>query len=144
MRKNKYGNKKTEVDGILFDSAVEARYYMHLKGLRDAGIVKRFEMQVTYELQPAFVKDGKKYHAINYVSDFVLIYDDGRTEVVDVKGMETADFKIKKKLFEFRYPRSTLKLITFSKIDGGWIELDALKKARAKRKREKAKGEVVK
>lgn len=46
----------------------------------------------------------------------------------------------KKKLFEHRYPY-TLKLITFSKIDGGWITHEDLKKARKERKqqRERAK-----
>ena len=38
--------------------------------------------------------------------------------------------------YKFDYP---LTLITYSKIDGGWITLEALKQARALRKKNKSK-----
>lgn len=137
MTRSKYGNKKVVIDGITFHSKNEAKYYMHLKQLHNDGIVQSFEMQVKYELQPSFRKHGKLHRAITYITDFVVTYADGHTEVVDVKGVETTDFKIKKKLFEYRYPELSLKCITYSKIDGGWIELGELKKARQSRKKEK-------
>jgi len=34
---------------------------------------------------------------------------DGTTEVVDVKGVETQVFKIKKKMFEYMYPDLSIK-----------------------------------
>lgn len=47
--KPKYGSKKTEIDGIKFDSRLEGFMYTQL---RDAGI--RFELQKKYELQSKF------------------------------------------------------------------------------------------
>ena len=35
----------------------------------------------------------------------------GKVIVEDVKGMETKEFKIKRKLFEYKYPDLELKLI---------------------------------
>ena len=85
-------------------------------------------------LQEAFEKNGKKYRRIDYKADFEIHKLDGTIEVVDVKGVETEAFKIKKKLFEKKYPHK-LSLITYSKIDGGWIELDQLKKHRKARRK---------
>lgn len=128
---NKYGAKKVERHGIKFDSKAEADYYDYLQTLPN---VKTIELQPKFVLQPAFEKKGKRWLAINYVADFRVTYTDGTVEVIDVKGFETADFKLKKKMFEFQRAES-LKLVTFSKIDGGWIESEALKKARKERKK---------
>jgi len=45
------------------------------------------------------------------VADFVIVNNDGTTDVVDVKGFETQVFKIKKKLFEYKYPELSLKVV---------------------------------
>ena len=110
-KKSKYRNKKVTVDGIKFDSQKEAEYYCKLKSLKQAGEIKDFGLQPRYELQPAFEKNGKKYRAITYIADFVIVNNDGTTEVVDVKGVETQVFKIKQKLFEYKYPDLTLKIV---------------------------------
>lgn len=133
MSKAKYGNKKVIRDGITFDSAMEAKYYEHLKKLQAQGIVTSFELQPRFVLLPKFEKKGKKYREIGYNADFTVHYADGHTEVVDIKGMVTQQFELRKKLFEYRYPHE-LKLLTYSKIDGGWITQDELKKARKARK----------
>lgn len=137
MSKAKYGNKKVIRDGITFDSAMEAKYYEHLKKLQAQGIVTSFELQPRFVLLPKFEKNGKKYREIGYTADFTVYYADGHTEVVDIKGMVTQQFELRKKLFEYRYPHE-LKLLTYSKIDGGWITHDELKKARKARKEAKA------
>lgn len=110
-KKNKYKNRKVIVDGIQFDSQKEAEYYCRLKLLKQAGEIKDFGLQPRYELLPAFEKNGKKYRAITYVADFVIVNNDGTTDVVDVKGVETQVFKIKRKLFEYKYPDLTLKIV---------------------------------
>ena len=110
-RKSKYNNQKTIVDGIKFDSKKEAEYYCQLKLLKQAGKIKDYRLQPKYELQPAFEKNGKKYRAITYIADFAIINNDGTTEVVDIKGVETQVFKIKKKLFEYMYPELNLKVV---------------------------------
>lgn len=135
---NKYNNKKVTIDGIEFDSKIEARYYEHLKELEKQGVVSEFLLQKKYLLLEGFDKNGKQIRPIHYIADFEVHYADGTIEVVDIKGFETPDFRIKKKLFEYRYPFE-LKLITYSKIDGGWIELEDLKKARRERKKQRQK-----
>lgn len=99
------------MDGIKFDSKKEAEYYCQLKLLKQAGKIKDYRLQPRYELQPAFKKNGKKYRAITYIADFAIINNDGTTEVVDIKGVETQVFKIKKKLFEYMYPDLNLKVV---------------------------------
>ncbi|WP_107950916.1 DUF1064 domain-containing protein [Lysinibacillus parviboronicapiens] len=133
MSKAKYGNKKVIRDGIEFDSAMEAKYYDYLKHLQAQGVVASIELQPRFVLLPKFEKNGKKFREIGYSADFTVHYADGHTEVVDIKGMVTQQFELRKKLFEYRYPHE-LKLLTYSKIDGGWITHDELKKARKARK----------
>lgn len=136
QKQSKYKNKKVVVDGIEFDSKMESDYYLHLKQLQHQGIVSEFLMQKEYTLLEGYVKSDKKIRPIKYKADFEVHYADGRIEVVDVKGFLTADFKLKKKLFEYRFP-FVLKLVKFSKIDGGWIELEDYEKAVKERKKQK-------
>lgn len=108
---NKYHNKKTTVDDIVFDSKREADYYCKLKLLKKSGEIKEFGLQPKYELQPKFSKAGKTYRAISYIADFIIVNNDGTTEIVDIKGLETQVFKIKKKMFEYKYPDLNLKIV---------------------------------
>ena len=134
MLNSKYGNKKVVIDGHKFDSIAESKYYLQLKWLKQANQIKDFKLQPRFLLQDSFKKDGRTFRKIEYVADFEIHHLDGSIEVVDVKGMETEAFKLKKKLFENKYPHK-LSLITYSKIDGGWVTLDDLKKYRKARKK---------
>lgn len=131
---SKYNSKKTKVDEITFDSKMEAKYYIYLKEQKKNGHIKDFELQPEFILQPSFLKHGKKFLPIKYKADFKVINIDNSIEIIDVKGFTTADFNLKKKMFNYHFD-FPLKLITESKIDGGWIELDDLKKARKERKK---------
>lgn len=138
----KYHNKKTTIDDIIFDSKAEANYYLQLKWLKDNKQILFFRLQPSYLLQEAFDKDGKKFRRIDYKADFEAHHLDGSIEVIDVKGIETEAFKIKRKLFEYKYPHK-LSLITYSEQWGGWIELDKLKKLKkGARKVDKTKKET--
>lgn len=110
-KKSKYGNKKTIVNGIEFDSLAESRYYLVLLEKKKKGEILDFELQPVFELQPTFKKNGTTHRAIKYKADFKIIHNDGRIDIVDVKGMKTEVFKIKQKLFEYRYPELTLRLV---------------------------------
>ena len=110
-RRSKHNNKKTVIDGITFDSKKEAEYYCKLKILKKAGEIKEFGIQPKYELQPTFRKNGKTHRSITYIADFIITNNDGTTDIVDVKGFETDVFKIKQKLFEYKYPELSLKVI---------------------------------
>src|SRR5688572_411116 len=61
----KYGNKKTIVDGIEFDSRKEAKRWQELKLLESTGRVWNLKRQVRYEL-----KVGEQ-HICDYIADFV-------------------------------------------------------------------------
>ena len=49
---NKYGAKKTEIDGIVFDSKHEAHRWVELKYMERAGLIKELKRQVRYCLIP--------------------------------------------------------------------------------------------
>jgi len=133
---SKYKSKKVEVDGHVFDSKIEARYYEQLKWLQEHNQILFFRLQPRYLLQEAFTKDGKTYRKIEYIADFEVHHLDGSIEVIDVKGYETETFKIKRKLFEKKYPHK-LSIVTYVKKYGGWITLDELKKRRKQAKKVK-------
>ena len=121
---NKYNAKKVTIDGITFDSKSEGRYYQHLLGLMESGVVESFEMQKPYTLLDKFPhpKTGKTIRAIKYVPDFEVIYTDGRVEVVDVKGMQTDVFRMKCKLFMFRY-QIPLVLVKYNRTTKKFVEV---------------------
>lgn len=100
---NKYHNKKVIVNGIKFDSKHEADVYIKLKMAERCGSIQSLRLQVPFELQEKYTINGKTVRAIKYVADFVFVNKQGVTEVWDAKGMKTDVYKLKKKLFEFKY-----------------------------------------
>ena len=107
---SKYGNKKVQIDRYVFDSQLEGRRYRELALLERAGEIKNLRLQVPFLLQDSFKKNGKTYRKIEYIADFVY-EEKGQTIVEDTKGMKTDVFKIKQKLFEYKYPNLTIKEI---------------------------------
>lgn len=107
---SKYGNKKVLIDGIKFDSMAEGKRYKELKLLQRAGIIKELELQPKFLLQESFKKNGKTYRKVEYIADFQYI-ENGKVVVEDVKGKETEVFKLKHKLFEYKYKDLELKLV---------------------------------
>jgi len=91
---HKYHAKPTQSDGIKFASKKEAKYYETLKIMQKAGIILFFLRQV-----PIHIGAG-----VRYFVDFQVFYTDGHVEFVDIKGMQTKEFILKKKLVEERYP----------------------------------------
>lgn len=122
--RTKYKAKKTEVDGITFDSMKEAKRYQELKILEAAGQIKDLRLQVPYELIPAIrepdtigkrggkIKGKLIERAVIYRADFVYLEkldipfsDQEKWEEVveDVKGMRTKEYILKRKLMLYRY-----------------------------------------
>ena len=103
---SKYNSRKTVIDGITFDSKKEAKRYIELKNKQEEGEISDLRLQVPFELVPSFTIeiDGKKRKRrnIRYIADFVY-YEDGQKVVEDVKGRKTDIYKLKKKLFEYKY-----------------------------------------
>ncbi|NFD28812.1 DUF1064 domain-containing protein [Clostridium botulinum] len=137
MNRSKYGAKKIVIDGITFDSKDEGKYYLYLKELKAKDKILNFERQPKYELQPSFKKYGKTYRAITYAPDFLIYHLDGSEELIDVKGTETQQGNMRRKMFDYKYP--DLKLTWISRSlkysSTGWIEYDELKKIRRENKK---------
>ena len=91
--KSKYGNKKVIVDGIKFDSKIEAARYGELKMLLRAGKITDLKLQVAYELNPGGTFSYK------YKCDFQYM-ENGKLVVEDSKGCITAVFRKKEKLMK--------------------------------------------
>lgn len=117
MKRNKYQNIKTNVNGIEFDSRKEARRYQELLLLQRAGVILNLEMQVQFELVPAQYEVVKRYgkngqelkpqtrmveRAVNYIADFVY-EENGKKVVEDTKGVKTKDYIIKRKLMLYTH-----------------------------------------
>jgi len=96
LKENKYKNIRETVDGIKFDSTIEAKRYRQLKNLQIAGLIKNLRIHPRYP-----IADG-----ITYEADFD--YEDVERKVPlvveDVKGVRTKEYKIKIKLFKAKYP----------------------------------------
>lgn len=97
---NKYNARKTTVCGHTFDSKREAEIYLDLLSRKQHGEIIRIGLQPSYTLLEGFRDNqGNKQRAITYTADFFVTYADGRNEVIEVKGMRTRDYMLRKKLF---------------------------------------------
>lgn len=94
MRRNKYNNIKTKVDGHLFDSKKEARRYQELKTLQAVGDVWELQLQPNFPLLVNGVKVG------TYIADFMYKTAEGKVVVEDVKSKATKTpvYNLKKKI----------------------------------------------
>lgn len=112
----KYHNTKVVVDGIKFDSKLEAKRYGQLKMMERAGVIRDLELQPEYELIPSFKKGGKTWRRTVYRADFRYVCaEDDKTIIEDVKGSKaviTDVFRLKQKLFEYLYPELAISIVT--------------------------------
>ena len=102
IKQNKYKNKKIEYDGILWDSKKEMSYYIKFKLMEKSGEISELKRQVKYELQPKYQFKGKSIRQILYIADFTY-KKNGIIHVIDVKGYRNEIYKLKKKIFEYKY-----------------------------------------
>lgn len=97
---NKYNARKTTVCGRTFDSKREADYYLELLARKQAGEIVRIDFQPSYTILAGFKDNtGKNQKPITYTADFFVTYVDGHSEVIEVKGVRTRDYLLRKKLF---------------------------------------------
>lgn len=112
MARNKYFAKKVVVGDEKYDSKKEYNRHLELKLLEKSGNIKSLERQIRFEVFPKQEKGGwykRGERAIFYVTDFVY-YDNDKQRWVceDTKGYITEIYKIKRKLFKYRYPEYEL------------------------------------
>jgi hypothetical protein len=91
MRKHKYNAIKTVIDGITFDSKLEAKRYSQLKILERSNEISNLELQIPMHIVINDVKICK------YICDFRYTCN-GKVIHEDAKGMTTPVFNLKKKL----------------------------------------------
>lgn len=94
---SKYHNIKTVVNGITFDSKREAFYYNLYRKLEKAKKIFNLQRQIPY----VFKLNDKRI--FTYKADFQYTDSDGKTHVIDVKGVLTPVFRLKKKLIEAQH-----------------------------------------
>lgn len=102
---NKFGNKKTVVDGITFDSQKEAARWQELKLMQRAGLICELQRQVPFVLIPKQERNGKVIERpVVYKADFVY-RENGEDVVEDVKSRatKTKEYIIKRKLLLWQY-----------------------------------------
>lgn len=91
--RHKFNAVRTERDGIKFPSKSEAAYYDYLQACRKAGSLAFFLRQVPLHIPGAVLR-----------LDFLEFWADGTITFTDVKGMETDEFKHKRRAIEILYP----------------------------------------
>lgn len=153
---NKMNNKKITIDNIEFDSKMEAQYYVYLKKQQKEGKIKGFVMQPSYKLLDAYIivngetipetdERYKKYKNSKdkeldsrktiYTADFLITHNNGEEEIIEVKGFETPEFSLRRKMFNLRYPNKRLTLVR--QYRGQWVDLEKHKIRRAQRRRDR-------
>ena len=74
----------------------------------------------------------------HYIHSGLLVYlPNGEVEVIDIKGIITETFNVKRKLFEYTYPHLRLILLKHVKKYGGFITLDEYNKLQRAEKKAK-------
>lgn len=103
QKRSKYFNKKTAG----FASKREAKRAQELQLLEKAGKIKDLRFQIEYELlEPQEDEVGNKIRAIKYIADFEFIDEFGHVITEDAKGFRTPEYRIKAKLFLWKFGRS--------------------------------------
>ena len=104
----KYRNKPTEVllEGKIykFDSKKEANHFGELIKLLKMGVISDLKLQPEFEIIPQVKWNGKTLSKIKYIADFQY-KQNGLDIVVDVKGLKTDVYSLKKRLFLLQYPQ---------------------------------------
>lgn len=90
---NKYHNKKTTVDGKVFDSKKEALRYLELRQMQKDGKISDLKLQIKYDLMVNGVSCGFYKCDFRYVVKGSMNYT-----VEDCKGVKTSTYALKKRL----------------------------------------------
>jgi len=95
--RTKYRNVPTVVYGVRFASKKEASRFAELKLLEQAREISELETQPAYEITISGTRVCKVLGDFRY-------REDGKIIVEDVKGMDNATSKLKRKLVKAAYP----------------------------------------
>lgn len=135
-KRSRYTSYKPILDSIKFDSLMEARFFIYLKRKEREKEIRCLELQPSFTLQESFMKNGKKFRPIAYVADFrYQVVNTDQWVIVDIKGKETVEFKLKQKMFEYKFPDLSLSVIQW--YEGQWMTLSEIRKVKREKKKTK-------
>lgn len=105
VKKGRYGNvaKRTEYGGVLYDSKAEAHYAANLDIEVAAGTVSLWLRQVTVPLGPDF-RTRVDFMVIMPIWMAHFPNENQRVKFVEVKGVETREFRKARKLWSKYVP----------------------------------------
>lgn len=96
---NKYGAKKTEFNGKRYDSKFEAGVAQDLDLRLKAGDILAVEPQFKIEAW-CYRENGLKAFKVSHKVDFRITHKDGSYELIEAKGVETTDYRWRRKFLE--------------------------------------------
>ena len=100
-RYKKYGNNKTEYNGRTYDSKFEAGVARDLDLMVRAGEIKTWEPQFKIECIPYnHAGDPVPKCKVTHKVDFRVHNHDGTFTLIEAKGFETDDYKMRRKWLE--------------------------------------------
>lgn len=91
-RSNKYGAKRTEFNGKIFDSKFEASVAEDLETRKLAKDIKDYDTQFRIEVD-VYNALGEVVAHKRHKVDFRILHNDGSYELLEAKGMITADYQ---------------------------------------------------
>lgn len=94
MLRHKFHNVPTEVGNAKFSSKKEARYWEQLLLAKKSGALLFALRQVPFHHSSG----------VRYVVDFLEFWANGDVRFIDVKGIQTPMYKVKKKMIEAEFP----------------------------------------
>lgn len=100
----KYHAVRTTVDSIEFHSKREAARYSELKLMEKGGYIRQLE------LQPVYVIDINCKRVCKVILDF-RYFEGGERVCEDVKGVDNALSRLKRKLVEAAYPGVKVRIV---------------------------------
>jgi hypothetical protein len=99
--------KKTIIDGIQFDSKLEAEHYQYLKTIPNIKILKlqpEFVLYKPFEYFNIETNKTAKFSKMIYTGDFLIeLPDYDKPLVLESKGFQRSDYMLRKKLFIMLY-----------------------------------------
>ena len=96
---NKFGAKRTEFNGKSYDSKFEASLAQDLEMRKQAKDIKDYDTQYRIEAT-AYRKNGLPAFTVRHKVDFRIHHNDGSYELMEAKGVETADYKHRRRFLE--------------------------------------------
>lgn len=99
-KRPKYNNRRISGGGHKFDSKKEALHFLKLRKLAEEGKIHGLVCQVkfTFPVNGQTIRYVTSNMELSYIADFEYFTSDGSRVVVDVKGIKTPEYKIKRAL----------------------------------------------